>query len=301
MTASIEFASGFLIEEARHSAWISATEFAVGLTNSLSKILLAALALTGCRFEDRFIFHPSPEIVQTPSEAGLNFQDHYFTTADGVRLNGWFIPHPAARATLVWFHGNAGNISHRVENIKLLHDGVKINIFIFDYRGYGRSAGRISEEGSYLDGAAALAFAQQRLGVEAKNLIIFGRSLGAAVAAEMASRSACQGLILETPFTSIREMAKTALPFLPIDALLRTRFDVVEKVAKVKVPLLVLHGDRDDVVPYEQGRQVFAAANPPKDFYTIKGARHNDTYRVGGAAYFARFREFVDMALAHQR
>ena len=263
--------------------------------------MLAALTLTGCRFEDRFIFHPSSEIVQTPFEAGLNFQDYYFGTADGIRLNGWFIPHPAARDTLVWFHGNAGNISHRVENIKLLHDEVKINIFIFDYRGYGRSAGKISEEGSYLDGAAALAFVQQRLGVEAKKLIIFGRSLGAAVAAEIVSRSACQGLILETPFTSIREMAKTAFPFLPIDALLRTRFDVVEKIAKVQVPLLVLHGDRDDVVPYEQGKQVFAAANPPKAFYTIKGAKHNDTYQVGGAAYFARLREFVDMALAHQR
>ncbi|MBM4296161.1 MAG: alpha/beta hydrolase [Deltaproteobacteria bacterium] len=254
----------------------------------------------GCRFEDGFIFHPSAEIVLTPLHAGLPFQDHYFTTADGVRLNGWFVPHPEARATLVWFHGNAGNISHRVENIKLLHDKVKINIFIFDYRGYGRSAGSVSEEGTYRDGEAALAFVQQRLGVGAKNLIIFGRSLGAAVAAEMATRFACRGVILETPFTSIRAMAKAVFPILPIGGLLRTRFDVVEKVAKIKVPLLVLHGDRDDIVPYEQGKQVYAAANPPKDFYTINGATHNDTYRVGGDAYFARLSGFVELALARE-
>ena len=267
---------------------------------SSAKVLLTAFVLSACRPEDSFIFHPSAEIVQTPRQAGLQFQDLYFTTADGVRLNGWFIPHRDARATLVWFHGNAGNISHRVENIKLLHDKVKINIFIFDYRGYGRSAGSVSEEGTYRDGAAALDYVSQQLGVEAKNLIIFGRSLGAAVAAEMALRFACRGLILETPFTSIRDMAQTVFPALPIGALLQTRFDVLEKVAKVKVPLLVLHGDRDDLVPYEHGKKVFAAARAPKEFYTINGAKHNDTYLVGGDAYFERLRGFIETVQSNQ-
>jgi len=264
----------------------------------LATILLTAIAPIGCRFEDRFIFHPSAEIIQTPRQVGLNFQDLYFTTADGVRLHGWFIPHREARATLVWFHGNAGNISHRVENIKLLHDKVKIDIFIFDYRGYGRSAGSVSEEGTYRDGAAALDLVRQQLGIDANNLLIFGRSLGAAVAAEMALRFPCRGLILEAPFTSIRDMAKTVFPVLPIGALLQTRFDVLDKVARVKVPLLVLHGDRDDLVPYEQGKKVFAAARAPKEFYTIHGASHNDTYRVGGDAYFDRLRGFVETVLS---
>lgn len=262
---------------------------------------IAALTLVGCRIEDRFIFHPSAEIVQTPLHAGLQFQDHYFITTDGVRLNGWFIPRPGARATLVWFHGNAGNIGHRVENIKLLHDKVKVNIFIFDYRGYGRSAGSVSEEGTYRDGAAALAFVHQRLGIAADQLIIFGRSLGAAVAVEMALRFPCQGVILETPFTSIRDMAKTVLPILPIGAILQTRFDVVGKVGKIKAPLLVLHGDRDEVVPYEQGKQVFAAAQGAKEFYTINGANHNDTYRVGGDAYFDRLHSFIAKVLGETR
>jgi fermentation-respiration switch protein FrsA (DUF1100 family) len=264
-------------------------------------LLLAPLALLGCRFEDRFIFHPSREIVRTPLDAGLQFQDHYFTTADGVRLNGWFIPYPGARATLIWFHGNAGNISHRVENIRLLHDRVKINVFIFDYRGYGRSSGSASEEGTYRDGVAALTFLHQQLGVSADRLIIFGRSLGAAVAAEMALRFTCRGLILETPFASILDMAKSVMPLLPIGAILQTRYDVVEKVARIKVPLLVLHGDRDDVVPYEQGKQVFAAAPNPKEFYTIGGANHNDTYLVGGANYFTRLDSFIDGVLPKPR
>ncbi len=260
--------------------------------------LLIALLLVSCRPEDKLIFYPSAEIILTPRHVGLEFQDLFFTTADGVRLNGWFIQHREARVTLVWFHGNAGNISHRVENIKLLHDKVRVNIFIFDYRGYGRSEGNVSEAGTYRDGVAALEFVVQQLGVKTENLIIFGRSLGAAVAAEMANRFDIRALILETPFVSIPEMAKSVFPLLPIGSLLQTRYDNLEKIAKIKVPLLVLHGDRDAVIPYEHGRRVFNAAPGPKDFYTISGASHNDTYIVGGDAYFERLRSFIEIVMA---
>jgi fermentation-respiration switch protein FrsA (DUF1100 family) len=230
----------------------------------------------------------------------LEFQDLFFTTADGVRLNGWFVPHRDASVTLVWFHGNAGNISHRVENIKLLHEKVKINIFIFDYRGYGRSEGDISEAGTYQDGVAALEFVGKQLDVKAENLIIFGRSLGAAVAVEMAGRHESRALILESPFVSIPEMAKSVFPLLPIGSLLQTRYDNLEKIAKIKGSLLVLHGDRDEVIPYDHGRRVFNAAPGPKDFYTISGASHNDTYIVGGDAYFQRLRSFIETAMARR-
>ena len=266
---------------------------------SLARFLLIACFLVGCRPEDSLIFHPSAEIIHTPRQVGLEFQDFYFTTADGVRLNGWFIPHREARQTLLWFHGNAGNISHRVENIKLLHDKVKINIFIFDYRGYGRSEGSASEAGTYEDGVAALHFVGKQLGVKAGNLIIFGRSLGAAVAAEMAGRLQSRALILESPFVSIREMAKSVFPLLPITSLLQTRYDNLEKIVKIKVPLLVIHGDRDEVVPYEHGKRVFAAAPAPKDFYTITGAGHNNTYIIGGDAYFQRLRSFIETVTAN--
>ncbi len=267
---------------------------------SLAHFLPIACFVLGCRPEDRLIFHPSAEIIHTPRHVGLEFQDLYFTTADGVRLNGWFIPHREARQTLLWFHGNAGNISHRVENIKLLHDQVKINIFIFDYRGYGRSEGSASEEGTYEDGVAAVQFVGQQLGVKAGNLIFFGRSLGAAVAAEMAGRRQSRALILEAPFVSIREMAQSVVPLLPITALLQTRYDNLEKIVKIKVPLLVIHGDRDEVVPYEHGKRVFAAAPAPKDFYTITGAGHNNTYVVGGEAYFQRLGSFIETVTANQ-
>ncbi len=206
------------------------------------------------------------------------------------------MPYPGAKTTLLWFHGNAGNISHRLENIRLLHDKVKINILIVGYRGYGRSEGRVSEEGTYMDGEAALKYLRTREEVDPKRIVFFGQSLGAAVAADLATREECLALILETPFASIREMARAAFPFLPIGPLLRTRYDVVEKVKRVKAPLLVLHGDKDEVVPFEQGKKVFEAASPPKEFHTIRGAHHNDTYIVGGDAYFAVLKDFIERA-----
>jgi fermentation-respiration switch protein FrsA (DUF1100 family) len=267
---------------------------------SLFFVVLSLLS-AACRIEDQFIFHPSAAIEQTPGRVGLDFEDVFFATRDGLRLNGWFIPHRQARSTLVWFHGNAGNISHRVENIKLLHDKVKINIFIFDYRGYGRSEGSASEEGTYLDGEAALALIQKRLGMEPKKIVFFGRSMGAAVAVEMANRFDSQALILESPFLSIRAMAREVFPFLPIGFLLRTQYDIGHKIQKIKTPLLVLHGDQDEVVPFAQAKMVFDAAPEPKKFFTIAGARHNDTYLVGGEPYFEQLKAFIDWTASIQR
>lgn len=247
--------------------------------------------------EEKFIFYPVARIDESPRDVGLPFDDVFFTTSDGVRLNGWFVPHLGAQTTLLWFHGNGGNIGHRLENIKLLHNKAKINIFIFDYRGYGRSEGRATEEGTYVDGESALKYLRTRKGVDPKRIIFFGRSLGAAVAAELAIRQECLALILETPFASIREMARVAFPLLPIGPLLRTRYDTVGKIKSIKNPLLVLHGDKDEVVPFEQGKKVFEAAPEPKEFYTISGAGHNDTYLVGGDAYFATLKDFIDRAL----
>jgi fermentation-respiration switch protein FrsA (DUF1100 family) len=249
-----------------------------------------------CRIEERFIFFPVQEVAHTPHDAGLGFQDIWFPAADGTRLNGWFVPHPQARATLLWFHGNAGNISHRVENIRMLREKVPAHVFIFDYRGYGRSEGAASEEGTYSDAAGALGYLRSRSDVDPRRIVLFGRSLGAAVAGDLAAREDCLALILETPFVSVQEMAKIALPFLPIGRLLRTRYDLVNKVGKVRAPILVLHGDQDEIVPYAQGKKVFEAAPEPKEFYTIRGARHNDTYLIGGDPYFQKLKNFIDRA-----
>ncbi len=270
---------------------------ALGLPSRLNLFMFLILAnfAAACGIENRIIFQPNTFLERTPHELGLEFEDLYFTAPDGVRLNGWFIPFPASTSTLVWFHGNAGNMGDRLENIKLLHDYVNVNIFIFDYRGYGRSEGRPSEEGVYLDGEAALDLVKNKTSnAGARKTILFGRSLGAAVATEIATRFESNGLILESPFISVAEMARVVFPFLPIRPLLRTRFDTREKIEKIKVPLLVLQGDRDDVVPYEHGKRVFEAAPEPKKFFTIPGAAHNDTYIVGGKRYFQQLKEFID-------
>jgi fermentation-respiration switch protein FrsA (DUF1100 family) len=260
-------------------------------------LVLATFFSSACALEQRLIFYPEKTIFQTPADVGLVFEDLYFATSDGVRLNGWYIPHPDAALTLLWCHGNAGNISHRVQNIRLLHDYLRINIFIFDYRGYGRSQGSISEAGTYLDGLAAVEFLRERYQLKPSQLVIFGRSLGAAVAAELAIRSDSLALILESPFVSVPEMARVVFPLLPLGPLLSTQYNTVEKVQRVKVPVFILHGEQDEVVPFAQGRKVFDAAAEPKRFYAIRGAGHNDTYVVGGEPYFAAWRDALEWAL----
>jgi fermentation-respiration switch protein FrsA (DUF1100 family) len=260
-------------------------------------LLLASIpaicAIAGCMnpFE-RFIFFPDSHMVGTPAGVGLRHEEIEFEAADGVKLHGWFVPGERPE-TLLWFHGNAGNISHRLDNLRLLHDLVGANVFLFDYRQYGRSEGTATESGLYADARGALAHLRVRADVDRDRLVYFGRSLGSAVAVDLAVTDPPQGLILETPFFSLREMAQTILPG-SIGRLVPQAFDNGGKIDRVRVPLLFIHGDRDDIVPYEQGRRLFESAAKPKAFYTIRGATHNDTYVVGGVTYFRRIREFID-------
>ena len=246
-------------------------------------------------FEQRFIFFPDPHLVTTPAAVSLDFEEVYFTTDDGVRLHGWFVPASGARWTILWLHGNAGNISHRVDNLLQMHQRLRVNVFLFDYRQYGRSQGTVSEQGTYLDAQAALRTLRQRADLDPNSIVLFGRSLGGAVAVDLAwhTPGSCRAVILEAPFTSVADMAARVVPLLPIGRLLRTRYDSLAKIPRLTVPILILHGDRDDIVPIEQGQRLFAAANEPKTFYTIPGASHNDTYLVGGAPYWQVWERFL--------
>ena len=243
--------------------------------------------------ERQFIYFPERTLETDPSVQGLAFEDVYFTTGDGVRLHGWFVP-GNNDVTWLWFHGNAGNIGHRVDNLKLVHDQLGVNVFLFDYRGYGQSQGTPSEQGTYLDAQAALAYLRTRDDVAPDRIVYFGRSLGTAVAVDLATQDAPYALILESPLPSIAYMARHAYPFLPIGSLLRTKYDTVAKMGGVNAPLLVLHGDRDDIISIEAGREVFDAAGGPKSFHTIEGAGHNDTYLVGGQPYWDALKRFMD-------
>ena len=258
--------------------------------------LVAILSIVAIRtglIERYFIYFPERDLEADPSQFGLAYEDVTFVASDGVQLHGWFVP-GQSRVTFLWLHGNAGNISHRLENLKLLHNKLGISVFLFDYRGYGRSQGRPSEQGTYLDADAAVTYLGSRGDGSSERVIYYGRSLGAAVAVEMAIRHPPDALILESAFPSVPHMARRTYPFFPIWPFLRTRYDSQAKIAMVDAPVLMLHGEKDDIVPIEAGRQLFDAAREPKRFYTIHGAGHNDTYQLGGQAYFDALRSFVE-------
>jgi fermentation-respiration switch protein FrsA (DUF1100 family) len=225
--------------------------------------------------------------------SGLPLEDVWFQSGDGTPLFGWYVEPTPSRAVLLWCHGNAGNIIHRLENLAELYR-VGLAVFLFDYRGYGRSKGSPSEDGLYMDAMAAHAYLTGTRGIAPKRLVIFGRSLGAAVAGELTSRRPTAGLILENAFPSIEAMAKVHSMGLPARLLLQSRYPLVARLKDIHVPILVIHGDQDEIVPFELGKQVFEAAPEPKSFYVVEGAHHNDLYQVGGKPYFQRLRRFVE-------
>jgi fermentation-respiration switch protein FrsA (DUF1100 family) len=258
------------------------------------KIAAAVLSITafagGCReaIERNLIYFPVRALVADPSRVGLPFRELVFEAQDGVRLHGWLVP-GRVDTVLLWCHGNAGNISHRLENIRLFADELGIGVFIFDYRGYGKSEGVPTEAGLVADAHAARA-TLLREGVPSHRVVYFGRSLGAAVAIDLALAHPPAALILESPFLSVAAMANRTLP--GAGYLMRTRWDSLAKIPRVRAPLLVLHGEADEVVPFAHGRDLFQAAPEPKSFYTIRGAHHNDTY-LAGREYWEAWRNFL--------
>ncbi|MBI4382990.1 MAG: alpha/beta hydrolase [Nitrospinae bacterium] len=273
------------------------------ILQTVTVVVLALAAYTALILlgEKKIVFHPYkyPEGYWDPQAHGLRVEDVFFQSEDGVKLHGWYVPRPDAAATLLWFHGNAGNLSHRLDNILELRR-LKINVFIFDYRGYGRSEGEPDEEGIYRDSRAAYRVLTGTKNISPDKLFLFGRSLGAACAIEVALQHPAAGLVLESAFTSAGDMAKKMFPILPAARLIRSRFDSLSKISRVRLPVLFLHGDRDDLVPYELGRKLYDAANEPKEFYDIRGAGHNDTYIAGGEAYFATLDRFIAKTLGQK-
>ncbi|MBC8282786.1 MAG: alpha/beta hydrolase [Nitrospinae bacterium] len=257
--------------------------------------ILYEVLLVGC---EKFFFPPAkyPEGYWDPASLGLQVRDVYFQSDDGVKLHGWFVASPNARATLLWFHGNAGNLSHRLDNIQRLLP-LNLNIFIFDYRGYGRSEGEPDEKGIYKDSQAAYNKVLELEGVSVESLFLFGRSLGGICAVETALNNKAQGLILESVFTSASDMSRKIFPLIPLGWAIRSKLDAIGKVSQLTMPKLFLHGNRDEIVPFDLGRKLFDAASEPKTFYTIEGAGHNDTYIMGGRDYFSALDGFISETL----
>ncbi len=242
--------------------------------------------------ENYFVFFPDRAHEFSPGTMHLDYEEVIFKTEDRKTLHGWFFPNQAATPVLIFFHGNAGNISHRLDNVvHLLKQG--LGVFIFDYRGYGKSTGRPSEKGIYKDGLAAYDYLHRKRNVPPGQILLFGRSLGAAVAAEVALKRRVRGLIMESAFTTTKDMAKTMPLFALLSPLLPANYNNMEKIGRISVPKLIIHGEEDDIVPIAMGRKLYEAAGPPKFFYPLPHAGHNDTYVAGGPAYFQTLNKFA--------
>lgn len=225
--------------------------------------------------EYRSVFYPSRRILATPADIGLSFEDVYVKTQDGVTIHGWFIPVAGAKATLIFLHGNAGNIGDRMGKIQFFHD-LGLNVLIIDYRGYGKSEGNPTEAGIYMDALAAYDYLTSRRDVNAQRLIAYGASLGGAVAIDLAAKRNLSCLIVDSAFTSAADMAKRIYPFVP-SFLIGIKMDNIGKVQALKIPKLFIHSKDDEIVPLELGRRLFEAAAPPKEFLEIAGS-HNEGY-----------------------
>jgi len=242
---------------------------------------------------ERLVFKPDKQIAGHPSQFGLEFEEVWLETSDRVRLHAWHFPGPRELA-LVWFHGNRGNISQRLDTVRLLHDHLGLSILLFDYRGYGRSEGRPSEQGLYRDGEAAVQWVRQHPRLGNQPIVFFGRSLGSAVAVEMATRSQPSGVVLEAAFPSIQEVAKKSLSGRIITPLFLTRFNTAAKIQRINAPVLIIHGDRDEDVPITHGLRLFQQCNQPKWLYTVSGAGHHDVMQVAGEKYFEALGRFIE-------
>lgn len=238
---------------------------------------------------------PGRALEATPADRGLEFEPLSIPTGDGETLDGWFIPAGEARGTLLFFHGNAGNISHRLDSVGLFHR-LGLNVLIFDYRGYGRSSGKPSEAGLYRDAEAAWRYLTGERATPADEIVLFGRSLGGAVAVWLAGRVRPAGLIVESSFTSVPDMGAEIYPWLPVRLLARNRFDSRARIGGVRVPVLIIHSRQDEIIPFRHGRRLFEAAAEPKQFLEIAGG-HNDGFYVSGEKYREGISEFLDGVL----
>ncbi len=253
----------------------------------LGLVVYLALGLFLFLSQSRLLYYPdvpSRTIVATPDRVGLAYESVEILTEDDVRLDAWYLSTKGeARGVLLFFHGNAGNISHRLDSLKIFTD-LGLDVLIFDYRGYGRSEGEISEQGTYLDAEAAWRHLTDDRHIPEKNIVLFGRSLGAAIAAHLAARHKPGALIMESAFTSVPDLAARYYRIFPVHWLARYRYNAEDYLRSVRCPVLIVHSLDDEIIPSQHGRDLFAAANEPKELLEIRGS-HNEGFLVSGRTY----------------
>ena len=246
-------------------------------------------------YQNNLLFLPEiggRQVDHTPANVGLPYESLTLTTSDNVELDAWFLPVDQSKGVILFCHGNAGNISHRLDSLLLFYR-LGYSVLIFDYRGYGRSEGRPTEAGTYRDAAAAWRYLVEERRIDPGRIILFGRSLGAAVAAQVATKQKAAGLILESAFTSVPDMAAELYPLLPGRLLSRLQYNVVDYVQQVDCPVLTVHSPDDEIIPFRHGKKIYAAARPPKSFLKLKGG-HNEGFFISGLVYKQGLADFLD-------
>lgn len=273
------------------SAWRRYALPALGVIGALG-----GLEVLRDRFQKSHLFAPTryPEGDWEPEKSGLPCQDVWLTSEDGTRLHGWWIETPRSRATVLYCHGNSGSIAERVELFTVLRR-LKVNIFAFDYRGFGKSDGSPSAPGIFADVRAAIDYAVGELGVSPSKMILFGHSLGGAVAIDGAlNRPSLAGVVIQSTFTDLNDMARHFYPGIPMHLITRNKIRSIEKVPQIRIPKLFIHGTEDPTVPFAMGEKLYEEAAGPKSWYPVEGAGHNDLHLCGKQTYFrvlTRFRE----------
>ena len=243
--------------------------------------------------QSRMLYLPNVSgraLTMTPIDVGMDYQDVSIETADEVALHGWFIAGRSSQV-LLFFHGNAGNISHRLDSIRQFHD-LGLSVLIIDYRGYGQSGGKTTEKGIYRDADAAWRYLTEDRGLSDSDIVVFGRSLGASVAAWLAAQEQPLALIVESSFTSIPDIAQELYPWLPARWLSRFSHATRDYIQDVRCPVLVAHSRDDEIIPFHHGQAIFAAANEPRTLLTLHGS-HNDAFLRDERTYVEGIRTFL--------
>lgn len=269
----------------------------------LSFVLVFFVLLVLLRFIERhLVFFPSKwrSNDATIQASVLPIEEVWLKTSDDVQIHGWYVPHDSAVASLIMAHGNAGHLGDRAQWLARLRQEIPVNLFMFDYRGYGKSSGAPSEEGCYRDAEAAHDWLKSK--TPNAPIVAHGHSLGGAVMIELACRRSLAGLIVESSFTHARDMAKLMFGPVPVHWLSSMKWASVDKVVQLSLPKLFLHGDVDRVIPFELGQELYARAAEPKRFVALAGVDHNDTFLAGGDLYYAALRDFIfSITVAHEQ
>jgi len=248
-------------------------------TALITSITIGLLLLFLRYIETRTLFYPTKEITAFPDRANLEYKDVYFKTSDNIKINGWFIPCKDSKFLILFCHGNAGNISHRIGKVKFFHE-LGCSVFIIDYRGYGKSEGRASEAGFYKDAEAAYKYLLSQ-GISTEQIIGYGESIGGAVIVDLASKDEMKAIILDSTLTSVRDMIKSTYSFIPY-WVFSSRFDSERKIKSIKVPKLIIHSINDEIVPFQLGTKLYEAAFEPKEFLKIYGGHNSNFYESEG-------------------